>query len=138
MNGGSVQSRARGGATAAVPVLIQRLATSHQEKCVAWLEAAGLTVRHNQMSHGPYAAHFDLESLSGSYASRCRPTALPAGPNDGGWRAFASETDTAKRWSPARQLPELIALGACELPALADRGSGSLLREPGRSSRDAK
>ena len=46
------------------PVSVMRIATSSQEECSAWLEAAGLTVRHNKIAPGPYTAEFDLFSLS--------------------------------------------------------------------------
>jgi AraC family ethanolamine operon transcriptional activator len=46
------------------PVGVMRIATSSLEECSAWLETAGLTVRHNQIAQGPYAAEFDLFSLS--------------------------------------------------------------------------
>jgi hypothetical protein len=50
--------------TAPAPVGVMRIATSSQEECCAWLETAGLTVRHNKIAQGPYTAEFDLFSLS--------------------------------------------------------------------------
>jgi hypothetical protein len=59
-----VEARMDGSGAAPPRVGVTRIATSSQEECCAWLEAAGLTVRQNKMAQGPYAAKFDLFSLS--------------------------------------------------------------------------
>src|SRR5262245_56424391 len=41
-----------------------RIATTSQDECSAWLEAAGFTGRHDQVARGRYAAEFELVTLS--------------------------------------------------------------------------
>jgi AraC family ethanolamine operon transcriptional activator len=46
------------------PFGTEQILTASQEETASWLEKAGLTIRHNQMSKGPYAAKFERVSLS--------------------------------------------------------------------------
>jgi AraC family ethanolamine operon transcriptional activator len=50
--------------TAASAALCERIATDNLEECDAWLRAGGLAVRHDQMSHGLFAADVALVRLS--------------------------------------------------------------------------
>jgi AraC-like DNA-binding protein len=51
-------------ASAASQVHVERMATASQEELAAWLESAGLSVQQRRMSRGPYAAKFDLVSVT--------------------------------------------------------------------------
>jgi AraC-like DNA-binding protein len=63
VNAYQAPSRASRG-PAAPGVLAARLTTTSQDECLAWLQAAGLHVRHNQVARGPYVAEFELVTLS--------------------------------------------------------------------------
>lgn len=51
-------------ASAAPAVVAERITTTSQDECLAWLHAAGLHVTCNQMSPDPYVAEFELVTLS--------------------------------------------------------------------------
>jgi AraC family ethanolamine operon transcriptional activator len=61
-----VESRDRSncGSPAEPSVRSTRITTTSQDECLAWLQAAGLHVRQNQISRGPYVAEFELVTLS--------------------------------------------------------------------------
>jgi AraC family ethanolamine operon transcriptional activator len=50
--------------SSALSVRAERIITTSQEECIAWLNSAGLDVRHSQISSGSYVAKFELTTLS--------------------------------------------------------------------------